>query len=382
MWYQIIIAAGLVIFLLNLVLNLRSLKKPRLESQMPAPAPFVSVLIPARNEEQNIEACLNSLQAQDYPAFEVLVLDDSSTDKTAEIVTRLADQDKRIQLIKGGPLPEDWAGKPYACYQLAMKARGDWLLFVDADTTHEPYMLRSIMALALQLKPSLLSGFPRQLATSLSQKIAIPILYFVILSWLPLWWLQREKVGKPSLAVGQFLLFPKEAYWRIGGHQAVKSRIMEDVWLGMEINKQGGRQVAVDLSPVVSCQMYRSLGTMWEGFVKWIYSVAALSRLALVGLLAAAYIFFLAPFYWLVRGLWAAANPSGWPSLIIFQVAALLVMRRLKDQRFKEPLVSTLTHPFGFIFLFLAGLYGGIRQAAGAGVRWKKRLYGMQSAVK
>lgn len=296
-------------------------------------------------------------------------------------MARIVAKDERIQLITGDSLPEGWAGKPFACYQLAMKARGSWLLFVDADTTHAPHMLRSVLALALQLRPSLLSGFPRQLATSLLQKITIPVLYFVILSWLPLWWLQRSKRPKPSLAIGQFLLFPKEEYWRIGGHQAVKSRILEDVWLGIEMNRHGGRNIAVDLSTVVSCNMYRSLGAMWEGFIKWIYSVAALSRAALVGLMIAGYVFFLAPFYWLWDGLFVTAAPADWRTIVVFQVATILFMRWLIDNRFKEPLISTLLHPVGFLYLFLAGLYGGLWRMTGAGVRWKKRLYGQESCV-
>jgi len=381
MLYQVIIAVGLVSFMLNLILNLRSLRKPHIDSKIPEPAPFISILIPARDEELNIEACLQSLQNQDYPTFEILVLDDNSSDSTANIVARIAAKDERIQPVKGDQLPEGWAGKPFACYQLAKRAKGSWLLFVDADTTHAPHMLRTVVALALQLRPSLLSGFPRQLATSLVQKIAIPVLYFVILSWLPLWWLQRSKQPKPSLAIGQFLLFPKQEYWRIDGHQAVKSRILEDVWLGIEINRHGGRHIAVDLSTVVSCHMYRNLGAMWEGFIKWIYSVAALSRAALVGLVVAGYVFFLAPFYWLWKELFVMTVPTDWRTIVVFQVATILVMRWIIDNRFKEPLISTLLHPVGFSFLFLAGLYGGLCQITGAGVRWKKRLYDRESRV-
>jgi len=381
MLYQLIIAAGLVSFVLNLVLNLRTLKKPSGSSQLSQPAPFVSVLIPARDEAANIETCLKSLQKQDYPNFEVIVLDDNSSDNTAEIVNRIAASDNRIQLIKGAPLPEGWAGKPFACYQLAQKARGSWLLFVDADTIHAPDMLRSVIALSLQLKPSLLSGFPRQLAASLPQKVAVPVLYFVILSWLPMWWLHRSREPKPSFAFGQFLLFPRQEYWRIGGHGAVKSRILEDVWLGFEVNRHRGRHVAVDLSSVVSCNMYRSVGAMWEGFVKWMYSVAAMSRVALAGLLIAGYAFFLAPFYWLWNDLFVVAVPTGWRPIVISQVAMILIMRWLVDRRFKEPLVSTILHPVGFSFLVLAVLYGGSRQAIGASVRWKKRLYGGESCV-
>ena len=381
MLYQVIIAAGLVSFMLNLILNLRSLKTPRGDSKISEPAPFVSVLIPARDEATNIETCLKSLQQQDYPNFEVLVLDDNSTDNTAAIVDQMSAADARIRLLRGAPLPEGWAGKPFACYQLAKEAKGSWLLFVDADTTHAPHMLRSVLALALKYRPSLLSGFPRQLATSLLQKVAIPVLYFVIMSWVPLWWLQRSEEPRPSLAIGQFLLFPRDEYWRFGGHKAVKSRILEDVWLGVEVKRHGGRHMAVDLSPVVSCHMYQNLGAMWEGFSKWIYSVAALSPVALVGLLVAGYVFFLAPFYWLWNELFVVAAPSAWRGIIIFQVVVILFMRWLLDRHFKEPVVSTFLHPLGFSFLFLTSLYAGSRRAAGAGVRWKKRLYDRESSV-
>ncbi len=211
MLYQIVIAVLLLIFAANITLNLRALRRPDRNAKIPEPAVLVSVLIPARNEEENIETCLKSLQKQDYPNFEILVLDDNSTDRTAELVERMAAKDDRIRLIKGEPLPEGWAGKPFACYQLAEKARGSWLLFIDADTTHAPHMLRSTMALAFELKPSMLSGFPRQMAESLPEKIAMPVLYFVIMSWLPLWWLHRFVGSKPSLTVGQFRLFSREA---------------------------------------------------------------------------------------------------------------------------------------------------------------------------
>jgi len=378
MLYHLIIAGGLVLFMLNLFLNLRTLKRPRADSRLPESAPLISVMVPARDEEENIETCLKSLQAQDYPNFEILVLDDHSSDRTAEIVERLAAEDKRVRLFTSESLPEGWAGKPFACYQLAKQAGGSWFLFVDADTIHAPHMLRGVLSVAIESnKPGMLSGFPRQLANSLPQKIAIPVLYFVIMSWLPIWWLHRSH--RPSLAIGQFLLFPREAYWKIGGHQAVKSRIIEDVWLGVEINRSGSRHIAIDLSPVVSCNMYQDVGAMWEGFIKWIYSVAALSRLGLAMLLAAGYAFYLAPFYWLWRELFVA--PTGWGALIIFQVVMVFGMRWLVDSRFKEPVVSAFLHPLGFTFLILSALYGGSRQVVGAGVRWKKRLYSKESAV-
>jgi len=382
MLYQMVVAVLLVIILINLVLNLRSLRRPDINSKVPKPAPLISVLIPARNEEENIETCLKSLQKQDYPNFEILVLDDNSEDRTAELVEGMAAKDNRIRLIRGESLPEGWAGKPFACYQLAEKAKGSWLLFIDADTTHAPHMLRSTLALALELKPSLLSGFPRQMAESLPEKVAMPVLYFVIMSLLPLWWVHRSKGLKPSLTIGQFILFPREDYWRIGGHMAVKDRILEDVWLGVETVRHGGRHIAIDLSSVFYCRMYRDVGKMWEGFVKWMYSVAALSPFALVGLIAAGFAFYLAPFYWLWSAYLSAAAPTDWRFIVVFQVAMIIFMRWLVEHHFRQSLLSTFLHPLGFSFLVAAGLYGGWREVVGLGVRWKERLYGEASGVK
>jgi hypothetical protein len=127
--------------------------------------------------------------------------------------------------------------------------------------------------------------------------------------------------------------------------------------------------------------MYLSLGAMWEGFIKWIYSVAALSPAALAGLLIAGYVFFLAPFYELWRELFVVAAPSDWRIIIIVQVTTILLMRWLVDNHFKEPVVSTLLHPFGFSFLFLAGIYAASRRALGAGISWKNRLYDRETGV-
>jgi chlorobactene glucosyltransferase len=381
MLYQAIIAIGLIIFMLNLILNLRSLKTPPAKSQVSEEAPLISVLIPARDEEANIKECLESLQKQDYPNFEILVLDDNSSDDTANIVRRIAATDDRIQFLEGKPLPKGWAGKPYACYQLAKKAKGSWLLFTDADTTHAPHSLRSSLALATKNNVSLLSGFPRQLTTSLQQKITIPVIYFIIMSWFPLWWLQRSGQPRPSLAIGQFLLFPTKAYWEFGGHRAVKARIVEDIWLGVEVNRHGGRHIAVDLSPIVSCHMYNDLGAIWRGLAKSIYSVAAVSKWGLAGLVIAGYAFFLAPFYWLWDELFMTSTPSDWRLIIILQVGTVLAMRWLVDKHFKESIISTITHPLGFAFLIINVLYAGSRQAVGAGVQWKERLYSKESSV-
>ncbi len=381
MIFQLVVAVCLLVFTLNLFLNLKYFKRPLVKKPLPGIPPLISVMIPARNEALNIKMCLDSLVNQDYPNLEILVLDDNSSDNTAEIVSKMAETDNRIHLYRGEKLPPDWAGKPFACYQLARKARGDWLLFVDADTTHSPDMLRGIINLAVKEKPGLLSGFPRQVGVSLPQQVAIPVLYFAILGWLPLWWIHRSPKLYPSLAIGQFLLFSRESYWRMNGHCAVKDRILEDVWLGIEVTKAGRRHIAVDLSSVTSCNMYRTVREMSNGFVRWVYSVASFTPLALIALMSAGFIFYLGPFFWLWRGI-DRGYPAEWLALVGLQVLVVYFMRVLLDSRFKNPLISTALHPFGFVFLYLACVRAIWQFVTGRGIQWKKRTYNKESCVK
>jgi chlorobactene glucosyltransferase len=378
--YQSLVLAGLVIFFINLLLNLLTLKRPSKKAGLPAEPPLVSVLIPARNEEKNIANCLTSVLQQDYPNFEVLVLDDNSSDRTYEIVDEIAGADHRVHLFKGQPLPSDWAGKPYACHQMALHARGDWFLFVDADTTCQSHMIRGTLEIAIKYQVALLSGFPRQKLCGLTQKIVLPVLfYFAQMTWFPLWLFHSSKKPMPTMIIGQFILFNKVDYWRIGGHEAVKSRIMEDVWFGLEMSRHGGRTLAVDLSKTITTEMYGSLAVMTEGCLKWFYSVAALSPLALVGFVGAAYIFFLAPFYWAYIGPVDSLMTSGQLTelsiILAAQVVILLLMRIITDQYFRGSSISFIFHPLGVAFLIFAVIIGASRRAVGAGVSWKDRVY-------
>jgi chlorobactene glucosyltransferase len=379
--YQVMIALILAASALNLALNMRALRVPRRDVRLPAPAPKVSVIVPARNEEANIGRCLGSLLKQDYPDFEIIVLNDNSEDRTAAVVRSFADSDPRVRLLDGEPLPPGWAGKPHACFQAAQKATGEWLLFTDADTIHSPDMLRRSVGLAASEHIALLSGFPHQLATSISQKIVIPMMYFVMLTWAPLWALQRSKKPVASIAIGQFLLFPRDVYWAMGGHEAVKNRIMEDLWMGVEVSKRGGRHLSVDLSDMVSCRMYGDLGSIWEGLTRALQGITAMASWGLVALLAAGYCCFLAPFFWTLKLVFDSAIVPAWAPLVLLQVSLIFIMRRSVDARFKESAISTALFPFGIAVLIAVVINGMARQLAGAGVSWKKRIYEKGSSV-
>jgi chlorobactene glucosyltransferase len=382
MLYQQIVCIVLAAILFNLLLNLKALRKPKSNIDLPEPAPLISILIPARNEAANIGVCLDSLRQQDYPNFEILVLDDSSTDGTGDIVAQIAAEDSRVRLLHGKSLPQGWAGKPFACHQLAQEARGSWLLFTDADTVHAPSMLRIILGVALVSRAALISGFPHQQTTSLWQKTAIPIMfYFILLCGLPLWWLQRSRGTMPSVAIGQFLFFSANEYRSIGGHEAVKSRIVEDVWLGREVSRHHYRQLTLDLSSLVSCQMYREFGTMWDGITRWFYTAASLSIVTMVGLIAATVLLFLAPFLWLIYGLLLAQPAVAWEILVMFQVAILFLARFLAGRRFSQPNRFIILHPIGMAFLVFISFYASYQYLTGAGVKWKGRVYDPGSQI-
>jgi chlorobactene glucosyltransferase len=382
MLYQGIIALCLVIVMINLILNSRALRKlSDKKEKLPEPLPLISILIPARDEESDIAACLESLRRQDYPNFEILVLDDSSSDTTAAVVEQIAAVDPRVRLLRGKPLPQGWAGKPFACYQLASKARGSWLLFTDADTIHAPAMLRSALAYACNNRLTLLSGLPLQRTVSFSQRVVIPVMYFIILSWFPLWWLQGSAKPKPGLTIGQFIFVSAQEYHEIGGHEAVRSRILEDVWLGFEMARHGKPQATVDLSQLVACRMYEDLGDLWEGFTKWTYSVCSLSPWMLGLMMLGGFSLFIAPFLWLAWHFLPVPTAYDSFMLIIIQLVVIMLMRSLVDHRFRYSRLYSLSHPVGISFMLLSGVYAAIKRFIGAGVCWKQRLYTPKSGI-
>jgi chlorobactene glucosyltransferase len=234
------------------------------------------VLIPARNEANRISPCLHSLVNQDYPNIEILVLDDYSEDGTAEVVRQFG----KVRLLIGKPLPEGWSGKSWACHQLANAAGGELLLFTDADTVHSVGAVSAAVREQRRTRADLLSVWPYQISETLAEKLVIPLLFVVAGSFVPHWLIYLSQTAKwpfrnfprawvASLGVanGQFLLFSRESYFRIGGHEAVRDKMAEDVALGRTIAGQiGMRLVNANGVLLVQCRMYRSLEEIWHGF--------------------------------------------------------------------------------------------------------------------
>ncbi|HBZ84480.1 MAG TPA: glycosyl hydrolase, partial [Verrucomicrobia subdivision 6 bacterium] len=201
---HIFILGGLILICLNYLLNLRSFRFPQITS-IAHPPPRISILIPARNEVDRLRPCLSTLSDSDYPILEILVLDDHSTDGTAELIQQRAKGDPRIRLLSGKPLPEGWVGKPWACHQLSQEAKGDYLLFVDADTRFSDITVAHSINVAEKEKADLVSLWPYQESRTWSEHLVIPFVHLFILFYLPHW--AKGSLRCFGAANGQFVLF-------------------------------------------------------------------------------------------------------------------------------------------------------------------------------
>ena len=232
------------------------------------PSEPVSVLVPARNEEHVIDGFIRNILASQDVELELVVLDDASTDSTAQRVSKWSDQDQRVRLVSGKKLPPGWCGKQHACYQLAESARFDTFLFLDADVTVEPDAIARSVTFLNQSKVDLGSGFPHQETPTAAGWLLLPLIHFVLLGYLPL---SRSRLSNdPSLAAGcgQLFITTRSAYYTAGGHAAIKSSLHDGIMLPRAFRKAGLRTDIFDASDIASCRMYEKNRDVLQGITK------------------------------------------------------------------------------------------------------------------
>jgi cellulose synthase/poly-beta-1,6-N-acetylglucosamine synthase-like glycosyltransferase len=229
---------------------------------------IVSVLIPARNEEKNITNLLTDLVALDYKNIEILVFNDQSTDKTAEIVTGFARKDTRVKLINSEDLPEGWLGKNHGCNSLAKFASGKYLLFLDADVRIGNGIILQTCTYSEKHKLGLLSIFPRQIMVSAGEKATVPLMHYILLTLLPLILVRKTRFSSVAAANGQFMLFNSEVYRKILPHEKMKDSKVEDIKIARYFKQKGINIACITGKKSVSCRMYSGFPEAVHGFSK------------------------------------------------------------------------------------------------------------------
>jgi chlorobactene glucosyltransferase len=262
---------GFVVWLILRALRQRAALSELSAAQKGGELPAVCFLVPARDEEANIERCVRSLLTQDYPRerLSVVVVDDGSTDRTAGIVRAIAAEDDRLRLVHAPALPPGWKGKVNACCAgvAASPATVEWLCFIDADVWASPLLARSVVASALRGQTDLLSLTPKHQLKSMAERLIIPCGFYVLAFTLDFALTQEQGSGE-AVATGKFMLVRRRAYDAVGGLAAVRTAIREDSELAKLMKRRGHRVLLLDGGRFLNTRMYDSWRTLWPGFAK------------------------------------------------------------------------------------------------------------------
>ncbi len=337
----------------------------------------VSVLIPARNEEQNLAETLEAVLANREARFEVIVLDDSSTDGTADILRTVALRDHRVRWESAPPLPKGWCGKQHACHVLAGLAHHPLLLFIDADVRLAPDALSRMIHFMEQNPAALASGVPRQKLGTFSERLLLPLIHSVLLGFLPMHAMRWTRWPSLSAGCGQLFIVRRDAYERCGGHAELRASLHDGIRLPRVFRKAGFATDLFDATDLATCRMYRTNGETWLG----------LGKNATEGLGAPGRILPMTALLWggqvLPFALCVCAPMVSSEGLVLALSAAAFAFlpRVVAVLRFRQPLSSALLHPIGVLALLGIQWSALFRQLLGRPSQWKGRSYGSSEQV-
>jgi glycosyltransferase involved in cell wall biosynthesis len=349
----------------------------RLFGAAPAPLadpPSLSVLIPARNEAPQIEAAVRAACAQTGVSPEVVVLDDGSTDGTTEILGRLSDELPELRVVHGAPLPPGWAGKAWACWQLGSEhARHEWLLFVDSDVRLAPDAGARALAVARAARADFVSGFPRQLTPTLGEALLVPLVYLVLLCYLPMALIRRLAMPSLSAGCGQLMLVRRAAYLAADGHRAVRGTLHDGIKLARHMKATGHPIALFDGRDIATCRMYEGLHATWHGFSRNAYealgSPAALS--VMIALNGGLFVlpFLALPVLLLSEGFSTTAAVWG------LAAAVVLALRARIAAQFGSPRWTVFATPVAVTLMIALQLHSYLNHCTGRPVVWRARTY-------
>ncbi len=366
-----LVAAALA--LLPLLLAISNLRLFRAPAGPPPPGTSVSILIPSRNEEGNIAACVGAVLASKDVSVEVVVLDDHSDDGTAAIVKGLARADPRLRLERAPPLPAGWCGKQHACHVLARRARYPVLLFIDADVRLAPQAAGAAAGFLLSRDIGLASGFPRELTGSAAERLMIPLIHLLLLGYLPMVLMRRRTDVGLGAGCGQLIIVRKDAYVRAGGHAAIRASLHDGLMLTRAFRRAGIITDLFDATGLASCRMYEGGRALWSGFAKNATEGLATPR-ALPLWTALLFGGHILP--WALLPLCVLA---GAPAIAVAASAvgvfANLALRAALAARFRQSWVGILAHPVSMLAMLALQWSALISARLGKPATWRGRTY-------
>lgn len=364
------ITSILLVFAFVAILN--AFTFPRLSEQdsirpsvISSALPAVSVCIPARNESAVIAETIRAWLRQDYPAFEILLLDDHSDDGTAQIARHAAQGDPRLRIIEGQPLPPGWKGKNWACHQLSQHASGEILIFTDADVRWQPGALAGVVSHFRMTRADLLTIWPTQQTVTWGERLVVPLMALTIMAYLPILAVHYIPWAVFAAANGQCLVFNRAAYNKVGGHQAVKDNIVEDMGFAYSIKKQQMRLRMADGGGQIVTRMYHNWRETRDGFAKNILGGHANSVPFLVFSTLFHWAIFIFPVVWFVF------SPSRSP-LLLFALGILI--RALTAAATRQRIADALFMPLSAMLMTLV-VARALQWHFGSGPQWKGRSY-------
>ena len=336
--------------------------------------PFVSILVPARNEERCIRECIESLANQIYPNYEIIILNDDSSDNTPLILEELQSlYPQLVSVIHSHQLPDSWIGKSHACHVLSRYANGEYLLFTDADTVHSPYALNSLVQSAQEMQADLLTAIPYQTLTSIWEHLMVPFMHVLYHGYLPNSFIYTKKNPSFVAANGQIMLFYSDAYDAIGGHESVKNSMVEDIEIARKIKESGAKIVLANATSLVSCSMYTGFEDVFRGFSKNFFAGFQKKHIPFVVFLMHIMNVYVLPLILCIISL-ITDNTS----LLMWSIVLLMlgmVIRLLATMQFRLPFFHIFLQPFSALFAIIIGCNSMLWSMPGKSTVWKKRVY-------
>jgi cellulose synthase/poly-beta-1,6-N-acetylglucosamine synthase-like glycosyltransferase len=381
LWFIALVWLVIVILTLHGLTRQRTLSPTTNLDLTASDAPLVSILVPARNEQHRVlEACIRSILAQDYGRFEVIAVDDRSTDSTAAILKTLARSDERLHVVEGRELPPGWLGKPYAMQQALNHAHGEWILATDADMIFERSVLRTAIDRVVKAQGDALTLIPRFEAGSFWERVMIPTWTWVFLMFALFYRINDRKTDR-AVGIGGFFLIRRTVLDRVGGYEGLKDEVMEDVRLAERIKHSGARLLMDQAPALIRTRMYKTFGEMWECSTKnWFSGVNFSLPFALFCVVSMYLVAVAPPVIALLAAVGLASGVRPDASLLLIPAALswllqVLVMAAVSRLSEVSP-VYALAVPLGLGVMYLMLFDSSVRITAGRGVKWKgRRIY-------